>query len=85
MMALKISYTTHHGIVIPEAYVRVESIRFIGKSQIDFSGCIYYDPLKSVLESRQMFCAYDIAGDNPIAQAYTHLKTLPEFADAVDC
>jgi hypothetical protein len=28
---------------------------------------------------------YSLDGVNPIAQAYEHLKTLPEFADAVDC
>lgn len=25
---------------------------------------------------------YDISSPNPIAQAYAHLKTLPEFSDA---
>lgn len=30
-------------------------------------------------------CAYDISGENPLAQAYAHLKTLPEFVDALDC
>lgn len=29
--------------------------------------------------------SYDINGENPIKQAYLHLKTLPEFADATDC
>ena len=28
---------------------------------------------------------YDITGVNPIEQAYNYLKTLPEFADAVNC
>lgn len=27
----------------------------------------------------------DLFGDNFIAQAYAHLKTLPEFSGAVDC
>jgi hypothetical protein len=27
----------------------------------------------------------DLNGSNFIAQAYLHLKSLPEFADAVDC
>jgi hypothetical protein len=27
----------------------------------------------------------DLEGPNPIKQAYLHLKTLPEFSDAVDC
>jgi hypothetical protein len=29
--------------------------------------------------------AIDLAGDNPIKQAYEHLKTLPEFEGAEDC
>lgn len=27
----------------------------------------------------------DLYGPNPIKQGYMHLKSLPEFADAVDC
>lgn len=27
----------------------------------------------------------ELDGDNFIKQAYEHLKTLPEFADAIDC
>jgi hypothetical protein len=27
----------------------------------------------------------NLEGPNPIKQAYLHLKTLPEFADAIDC
>lgn len=30
-------------------------------------------------------CSVNLDGENPIRQAYLHLKTLPEFADAVDC
>ena len=29
--------------------------------------------------------SYSIDGKNPIAQAYEHLKTLPEFQNAKDC
>jgi hypothetical protein len=29
--------------------------------------------------------ATDMQGENPIRQAYKHLKTLPEFAGATDC
>jgi len=28
---------------------------------------------------------YDLEGENPIKQAYQHLKTLPEFEGAEDC
>lgn len=84
-MALKKIFTSRHGIEISNAYIRVEAVRLIGKNKIEFSVCVYFDPLKSVLESTQVVCGYDLFGENPIAQAYSHLKTLPEFADAVDC
>ena len=37
--------------------------------------------------TRNISCSFapDMAGDNFIAQAYAHLKTLPEFAGATDC
>jgi hypothetical protein len=37
------------------------------------------------LERRGYYFNLDMNGENPIKQAYEHLKTLPEFADAVDC
>jgi hypothetical protein len=33
----------------------------------------------------QVIFAPDLEGNNFIKQAYLHLKTLPEFSDAVDC
>jgi len=30
-------------------------------------------------------CSINLDGENPVRQAYLYLKTLPEFADAVDC
>lgn len=38
-----------------------------------------------LLETISRVFALDLDGPNPIKQAYEHLKTLPEFADAVDC
>ena len=35
--------------------------------------------------SRDYEFILDLDGPNPIKQAYLHLKSLPEFADAVDC
>ena len=38
------------------------------------------------LLSRQNYnLVFDFEGPNPIKQAYLHLKSLPEFSDAVDC
>jgi len=37
------------------------------------------------LADRSVDFPIDLDGPNPIKQAYLHLKTLPEFADAIDC
>lgn len=47
---------------------------------------VYQDNTKSrVLRMTSKEFPYDLDGGNPIAQAYGHLKTLPEFEGAVDC
>ena len=38
-----------------------------------------------ILQKKNYMFEYDLVGNNPIAQAYYHLKTLPEFAGATDC
>ena len=38
-----------------------------------------------VLDRQQYYFAPALDGKNFIAQAYDHLKTLPEFAGAMDC
>ena len=40
---------------------------------------------KESFDEKTFYCEYGINGENPIKQAYLHLKTLPEFADTVDC
>lgn len=84
-MALKKTVTTVHGIEVIDAYHRVEGIQLIGKDQITFNARSYKDPMFPFFEEKVAVCDYDMNGANPLAQAYAHLKTLPEFADAVDC
>ena len=84
-MAITKEFTTIHGIELPSAYIRVESVRLVTKSEISFSVCIYADQSKPMVECISAECAYDINGENPIAQAYSHIKTMHEFFDAVDC
>ena len=84
-MALKKSLTTVHGINLADAYIRVDALRLATKSTIAFNVCIYADPAKPMVDGRAIECAYNIAGANPLEQAYAHLKTMPEFAGAVDC
>jgi hypothetical protein len=85
IMALEKTVTTPHGFDAVDAYHRVESVQvnkdkmtFQVRSYKDNSGFPHFDNL--ALE-----CIYSIAGENPIKQAYAHLKTLPEFAGATDC
>lgn len=83
-MALQHNVTTASGIEINNAYSRVESIQLLNKSEIQFSLRSYVNSDLPFFMEIPFTCAYDIAGDNPIKQAYEHLKTLPEFAGAAD-
>lgn len=85
-MALKLTQTTNFGITVTDAYLRVENVIINSKIQIAFHLGSYVNPnnLPS-FTSRSFVCSYDIFGDNPIKQAYLYVKSLPEYADAVDC
>jgi hypothetical protein len=84
-MALEKTATTPHGFTASNAYHRVEGTQ-VSKDRMTFQVRSYKDNSGLPHFADAPFsCAYDIAGNNPIAQAYTYLKTLPEFAGATDC
>jgi hypothetical protein len=84
-MALKKTVFTPHGFEAVDAYLRVEGTQ-VGKDRITFQVRSYKENSDLPhFADMQLNCAYEIAGVNPIAQAYGHLKTLPEFAGATDC
>lgn len=83
-MALAKTITTNFGIEVPHAYHRVSEVTIVEKALIAFTVSAYADKAARAVSTAGHQCAYDIAGDNPIKQAYEHLKTLPEFADAAD-
>jgi hypothetical protein len=85
-MAIKKTTQTSFGIEVANAYHRVEGLRIIGKDQISFQVRSYKDNsgLPHFADAVAS-CAYALDGANPIEQAYEHLKTLPEFAGAIDC
>jgi hypothetical protein len=84
-MALEKTATTPHGFKAVDAYHRVEGTQ-VGKDKMTFQVRSYKDNSGLPHFADASFnCAYDIAGSNPIAQAYAHLKTLPEFDGATDC
>ena len=84
-MAIKLSKTTTSGLVASDAYHRVENLSLANKAHMTFALRSYAAQDKPAFEESFFSCAYNIAGDNPIKQAYAHLKTLPEFAGATDC
>lgn len=84
-MALKKTVVTAHGIEAQNAYHRVEALSLETKDKIQFRVRSSVDGVLPHFSDVAFQCAYKIDGENPIKQAYEHLKTLPEFAGATDC
>jgi hypothetical protein len=83
-MALKMDTTTPQGITVAGAYCRVEGIS-LTKTQIGFSLRRYKDNSGLPFFLEEYFTApYALTGVNPLQQGYDYLKSLPEFASAVD-
>jgi len=84
-MALKLTKKTSIGLNAVDAYHRVENIELQNKNIIIFNVKSYADAMFHPFNVLSFSCDYDINGENPIKQAYLHLKALPEFSDATDC
>ena len=84
-MALKKTVNTPHGFEATDAYHLVEAVALIDKATMSFHVRSYVAADKPFFAEEVLTAPYDIDGLNPIKQAYTHLKTLPEFAGARDC
>lgn len=84
-MALKKTTTTVHEFEAVDAYHKVGNLSLVGKTEINFTVYASKTPNSPPFWADSFTCAYDLNGNNPLAQAYVHLKTLPEFADAVSC
>lgn len=85
-MALSKTVTTPQGFEAVDAYHRAEQPAIgADKASMSFLVRSYKDENAPFFFEKTIDCQYDIAGENPISQAYAHLKTLPEFADAADC
>lgn len=85
-MALKKNFITSTNIEISDAYLRVDHLLIQEKTHLSYRVRVYQGfDAKFPVEEIPLSCAYDIDAKNPIAQAYKHVKSLPEFADAVDC
>jgi hypothetical protein len=84
-MALTHPLPNSHGIDIQNGYWRISHVELIDKFNMIFEVRGYANPDKHCLANISYSCQYDITSENPIRQAYLHLKTLPEFATATDC
>jgi hypothetical protein len=77
--------TNFFGIEIQDVYVRVASFKG-NKQNLVFEVQYFTDSQElQAFKTEANSCQLLLDDSNPIKQAYLHLKTLPEFADAVDC
>ncbi len=88
-MALKIKYTKQLAgfpAVSAMSYARVERVNTI-KNQAVCSVIYFTEDKSEMLGNADFRFVPSVAAgaENHIAQAYDHLKTLPEFAGAEDC
>jgi hypothetical protein len=84
-MALQKDITTSNGLTASNAYLRVENLTLMSKNIIRFSLKSYVSSdVSEPIKTEVFACDYDIAGENPIKQAYDHLKTIDQFDGAVD-
>jgi len=73
-----------NGIQLTNAYVKVENASVTKDSllaKVVWRAASNSAPIKN----EGFSSSYNLSGENPIKQAYNHLKTLPEFAGVVDC
>lgn len=88
-MALQLEYTTKHGFVCENAYLKINYLS--GLKDYSISVVIYKDAEarhsdKEIIGQEIYNFTYSFNSlDNVIKQAYDYLKTLPEYINTVDC
>ena len=71
-------------VVFNNAYIMVGAL-YGDKKSLRIEVNVHRAKGETILDRCQFYFTPILDGKNFIAQAYEHLKTLPEFADAVDC
>ncbi len=76
---------TFKGINVRAACIKVMSPT-ISEDQQSISFFVRYSATKNdePFNTIALTCPYDITAENPIKQAYEHLKTLSEYSDATE-
>lgn len=84
-MALQLTVVTPHGFDAPNAYHRVEFLS-LTTSSMSFKVRSYRLQGEDIPAFNDLpyACPYAIDGGNPFAQAYSYLKSLPEYSGASD-
>jgi len=83
-MALQKTASTVFGVEVSNAYHRVENAMLNSTTSMTFCVRTYVDSSKPFFAEKTITCSYNIDGENPIKQAYEHLKTLDDYSDATD-
>jgi len=86
-MALKttIKIDTEYGVPVELEGILVKVTGISGDKNKMVAHLSFFDEKGGVLWTKAYSFKVSLSGDNFIAQAYEYLKTLPEFADAIDC
>lgn len=84
-MALNLTSESCFGVKIYNAYFRINNIELKSKTNMLLHVYGYAFVEKKPFDYKVIDAPYDLEKGNPFEQGYIYLKTLPEFADAVDC
>jgi hypothetical protein len=71
-------------VVFDNAYIQIAKVETSKITSIA-TVLIRKSSSSQILKTQIAEFSIDLEGPNPIKQAYLHLKSLPEFSDAVDC
>ena len=85
-MAIQMSDNSPAGLHAVDAYHRVEEVSIKTKHMLFYTVRSYQssDSVTPFKESKHR-TTYDLNGENPIQQAYSHLKTVEYYKGSVDC
>lgn len=91
-MALQINIKTESGIVINNAYARVEDVSSSGKDLLSirvrfYASQSHLEKGYNWIEDKMYQLPLNVNDDAPNyhKQGYEYLKDLPEFTNAIDC
>jgi hypothetical protein len=84
-MAIQTNIVTDADVTINAAYGRITSVSIPSKNHMTFVLSWFVSAESAMPAKVGAYSCVHALDDNCIRQAYLYLKTLPEFANAVDC